>query len=201
MPLPMRSTNSQAVRTKPPEMVWQILLWLGVVLLAGVLLVVALPIRVRCSWQSDPAKRAIVLLRPFGGVAPAFRIYDSARKASVRPEKSAKKRKKKPGRRGFGLRQIALSDVTDLLDRLIHAFQIEELRGDAEFGLGDPADTGQVFGQLTPLVYSTGSHLQLRPNFVETCLRGNALLQFRFTLLGLIWPLVRFGWRVMGPAR
>lgn len=180
-------------------MVWQVLLWLGASLLVGIFLVVILPIRVLCTWQSDPAKRAVVLLRPFGGVFPAVRVYDSARKRADKPERRASKPKNK--RRGPRLRGIAVTDVTELLDRLLHAFQIEELRGNAEFGTGDPAETGQLFGQLTPLVYSTGSRFQLRPNFAETCLRGNALLQFRFTLWGLVWPLVWFGWRVMGPVR
>jgi len=182
-------------------MVLQILLWLGVVLLAGTFLVVVLPIRVLCTWQSDPAKRAIVQLRPFGGAFPAIRVYDSTRKDAGKPEKSAKKRETRRGGRGLRLRRITVADVTELFDRLIHAFQIEELHGVAEFGVGDPAETGQIYGQLTPLVYSTGSRLQLRPNFTEACLRGDALLQFRVSPAGLIWPLVRFGWRVMGPIR
>jgi len=182
-------------------MVWQVLLWLGASLLVGIFLVVILPIRVLCTWQSDPAKRAIVFLRPFGGVFPAVRVYDSARKGAAKPEKPARKPGNKSGGRRGHLRRIAVADVTALLDRLIHAFQLEKLHGVAEFGTGDPAETGQLYGQLTPLIYSTGSRLQLRPNFSETCLRGDALLQFRFTLLGLIWPLAWFGWRVMGPVR
>lgn len=180
-------------------MVWQVLLWFSVALLAALFLVVILPVRVLCTWQSDPAKRAVVLLRPFGGVFPAVRVYDSARKRAAEPERRASKPKNK--RRRPRLRGIAVTDVAELLDRLIHAFQIEELRGDTEFGTGDPAETGQLYGQLTPLVYNTGSRLRLHPNFAETCLRGNALLQFRFSLWGLIWPLVWFGWRVMGPVR
>lgn len=183
-------------------MIWWALLWFCVVLLVLVVLLVALPIRVRCMWQSGPDKQASVLLRPFGGASPAIRVYDSTRKRPAAPAKPRKKKRRNGrGRGGVRLRGIALSDVTRLLDRLIHAFQIETLHVDAEFGLDDPADTGQLYGQLTPLLYTTGSHLHLRPNFTETCLRGSALLQFRFTLLGLIWPLVQFGWRIMGPVR
>lgn len=182
-------------------MVWQILLWLGVVVVAGIALVVALPIHVRCLWQSDPAKDTTVLLRPFGGVFPAIRVYDSARKTDSKPKGRAKHRHRDRRNRGLRLRRLPLSDVIDLLERLIHAFQIERWHVDAEFGLGDPAETGQLYGQLTPLIYAGGSHFLLRPNFAETCLRGTALLQFRFTLLGLIWPFARFGWRMMRPDR
>ncbi len=182
-------------------MVWQFLLWLCLALLAGVVLVVVLPIHVKCLWQSDPAKQASVLLRPLGGVFPAISVYDSTRRTRPKRRKRAEKRRKDRDRRQFRLRRVDLSDVADLLDRIIYAFHIERLHVDAEFGLGDPADTGQLYGQLTPFIHASGLHLDLRPNFAEICLRGTALLQFRFTLLGLIWPLIRFGWRVMGPGR
>lgn len=182
-------------------MVWQILLWSCAALFSGFVLVLVLPVRVQCTWQSDPAKHAMIHLRPFGGVFPAICVYDSSRKKTDNPKPPRRKHKKNRKTGGITLRSIALSDVVDLLTRFMHAFQIEVLQLDAEFGLGDPAETGQLYGQLTPLIYLSGPHVRLTPNFAETCLRGRALVHFRFTLVGLMWPFVRFGWRVLRPVR
>lgn len=184
-------------------MVLQILLWLGVVLLALLGLLVFLPIYFAVKWQSDPVRRTSVLVRPFGGVSPEITVFDSTRK---RPGKDKPFDRKKPHRRKFGrqkkgrpLRGNVVTEALALLRRVLGAIHIDALRVDAEFGLGDPAETGQVFGQLCPVIYGTGADITLRPNFDTACLRGSGLARFRVTPVAVAWPFALFGWRVFGP--
>lgn len=179
-------------------MALQVLGWLGVIVLGLLILLIILPVRIVVSWQSDPARRATVLLRPFGGVFPAISVYDSTRKTT--PDPPARPTRKRRGR-GRRMRGNVVGEVTALLRRVLAAIHLDALMLDAEFGLGDPADTGQLFGQLCPLIHATGGHVQLRPRFDGACLHGTALAQFRVTPLALAWPFVGFGWRVFGPRR
>lgn len=185
-------------------MALQLLLWLGVVLFTIVALFVLLPIRIVMSWQSDPAKPTTLLLGPFGGVSPLIKVYDSTRKRIPKPKKPRAKARR-PQRKARGprlkMRGNAVAEFLRLLGRLLEAVQIEKIRGDLVFGLGDPAETGQLYGQLCPLVYTTGGHVHLRPDFEVACLSGAALAQLRVWPIGVIWPFVSFGWRVFGPLR
>ena len=184
-------------------MALQVLLWLGVSLLVLVIFLVITPIHVVLFWQNDPAKRATVLLRLFGGVSPTIKVYDSSK--LPKPDKPARKHSKqkrgRTGRQRWNLRGDILPEAMTLLRRVLGAIHIDLLHLDAEVGLGDPAETGQFYGQLCPLIYTTGGHVTLRPNFERACLQGTALAKFHFTLLGLFWPFVRFGWRMFGPVK
>ena len=186
-------------------MALQFLLWLGVILLCLVVLFVSLPIHVALSWQSDPVMRSIVLLRPFGGAFPPIRVYDSTRKRKEKPAKpkTQAKPERKPERRGRGLsaRGNLVAEAVTLLRRVFGAIHFDGLHLDAEFGLGDPAETGRVFGQLCPVIYGAGADVRLRPNFDRACFHGSALAQLRVTPLAIAWPFVGFGWRVFGPGR
>lgn len=186
-------------------MVLQILLWLAVVLLVIFTLTVIMPIHVVLSWQSGPAKHATVFLRLFGGTSPVVRVFDSSKptkaKAKEMPARKTRKRRHRTGKHGWVPHGDLLAEGMALLRRLVGVVHIDQLQLDAEVGLGDPAETGQLFGQLCPLIYATGGHVQVRPNFDTVCFRGSALAHVHFTLIGLIWPFVRFGWRVFGPIR
>ena len=179
-------------------MALQLLLWLGAGVLSCVALIVVVPIHVTMSWQSDPAKPSTVLLRPFGGVSPPIKVYDSSKPARAR--KSRRKSRKSHKRDGTLPRKI-FGEGLALLRHALGAIHIDRLHLDAEFGLGDPAETGQLYGQLCPLIYTSGGHVTVRPNFDRACLQGSALAQLHFSILGLIWPFIRFGWRVFGPQR
>jgi hypothetical protein len=183
-------------------MVFVVLLWVGVALLMIIALIVLLPIHVVLSWQSDPAKPSTALLRLFGGVSPAIKVYDSHKppKAKMKAAHKAPKRRKKRGR-GWVPKGDMLAEGMALLRRLLEAVHIDALRLDAEIGLGDPAETGQLYGQLCPLIYTTGGHVFVRPNFETACLQGSALAQLHFAPLGLIWPFARFSWRMFGLVR
>mgnify|MGYP001818779644 CR=1 FL=1 len=185
-------------------MALQILLWLFVSLLGVIVVVMVTPIHVVLSWQNGPAKRALILLHLFGGVSPAIRVYDSSKpaKKDKKPARKPRKRKaRKTAGQGWMARGNILSEAVTLLRRVLAAIHIDVLQLDAELGLGDPAETGQLYGQLCPLIYASGGHVRIRPNFERACLQGTALAKFHFTVLGLFWPFVRFGWRVFGPMK
>ena len=181
-------------------MALQVLLWLCGVVLALVVLVAVLPVHIALSWQSDPVRRTTVVLRPFGGVSPPMRVFDSIRKPRPAAERTARKTGKSP-RSPRNVRGRILSDAVTLLRRVLGAIHFDRLHLDAEFGLGDPAETGQLFGQLCPLIYGAGADVRLRPNFDQLCFHGNALAQLRVTPIAVVWPFVGFFWRVFGPRR
>ncbi|MFT7147060.1 MAG: hypothetical protein ACJASZ_001942 [Yoonia sp.] len=184
-------------------MALQVLQWLGASLLVLIIFTMIMPIHVVLSWQNDPAKRATVLLRLFGGVSPTIRVYDSTK--PQKPNKPARKRRKrqlrKTGTQGWAPRGNMPTEAVTLLRRVLGAIHIDVLHLDAEVGLGDPAETRQLYGQLCPLIYTTGGAVTLRPNFDRACLQGTAVAKFHFTLLGLLRPFMRFGWRAFGPVK
>ena len=169
-------------------MALQILLWFGVSLIVLVIFLVITPIHVVLSWQNDPAKRATVLLRLFGGVSPTIKVYDSSK--LPKPDKPARKHSKQKrgqtGRQRWNQRGDILREAVTLLRRALGAIHIDLLHLDVELCLGDPAETGQFYGKLCPLIYTTGGHVTLHPNFGRACLQGTALAKFHFTLLGLL---------------
>ena len=185
-------------------MVLQILLWLVVAVLVMLALLVSLPVYVQVSSQSDPVRRTTISLHPFGGVSPPLRVFDSTRKRKKRtpkpkPKRTDRKTSKRGRAGGLSPRGNIVVEAVTLLRRVLGAFHIDALRVDAEFGLGDPAETGQVFGQLCPVIYGTGANVTLRPNFNEACLRGSAMARIKVTPIAVAWPFVGFGWRVFGP--
>ena len=69
------------------------------------------------------------------------------------------------------------------------------------FGLDDPADTGLIFGLITPAVYGLGSetcHVSVEPDFSRRRFAGQAEVELEFTPVAVVWPAIRFGlqlWR------
>ncbi|MGJ8623103.1 MAG: DUF2953 domain-containing protein [Yoonia sp.] len=178
------------------------LLWLGLALLAVAALLVLLPVYLALSWHSDPAKPSTVRLRVFGGLAPAIKVYDSTAKSTKqKPAQKPRKRQRKPFGRRWKPHGDILAEALSMIGKLRDAVRFDALHLNAEIGLGDPAETGQLYGQLCPLIYTTGGRVTVLPNFETSCLRGSALARLHFTLLGLIWPFVRFGWRLFGPGK
>lgn len=173
--------------------------WLCGILLAAIVLLLVLPMRLRLSLRTDPAFRSFLVVWPFGGTIFPLRVFDTTRKGKTTPDKPAKKRRKR-SRSGRG-RAEALLTLPQTLGRMIRSIHFEELRINGEFGLGDPAETGQLYGQLTPIIYTTGHAITLRPNFDQACLHGRADAQVRVIPIAFLWPIAGFLWRMFGPWR
>jgi len=179
------------------------LFWLLIALLfllAGLLIA---PVRFWVSLNADPGLRLVIIARPFGGVLPPLRIVDSTRKRKTKDKDVKKKRTQKKRKRRFVLRGPALvAALPDLISGLLRSIRIDSLSLIGEFGVGDPADTGHLYGILTPLIFGTAAkpdtRIIIRPNFDNRCLSGALETRLSMIPATLISPLLGFAWRVFG---
>jgi len=88
---------------------------------------------------------------------------------------------------------------------IFHHIHVSELSVDADYGLNDPAETGQLSGLLMPLQYAhllpRRVSLNLRPDFTQSCLKGTLTAGIHVTVAAFFIPIMRFGWRAFGPVR
>lgn len=167
---------------------WALLAAVGAVVLA----VLCLPARLEVSAGSDPL-RWRVGLRLAAGLVPAIRVTDSAR---PKPQKH-KAARPLGADRGRRMLPAALRLVRDL----VAVLTVETCAGHLRFGLGDPADTGQLFGAVLPLQLAWPERLTLTPDFDGLCLAGQVNLCLKVLPVRLLPPLVRFGWAIARPVR
>ncbi|MCK8462455.1 DUF2953 domain-containing protein [Aliiroseovarius sp. S1339] len=89
----------------------------------------------------------------------------------------------------------------DIWDRV----RVDAATLDLRFGLDDPAETGQAFGQMTPLIYGTSAaprvHINVDPAFDRAILKGRVALDLSFVPFMLVPPFIRFGWSAFWPDR
>ncbi len=178
------------------------LLWLFGLLLVVAILSIATPMRLRVSAETDPVLRSRVVVRPFGGICLPIPVYDSHRaRKQRRPEKASPRKgrtEQKPKRR---MNSGVLRRIPATFRRMLRAIHVDRLVIDGEFGTGDPAETGQIYGQLTPLIYVGGCDIHLRPNFEMACLRGRAEAQLSLIPVAFLWPLAGLVWHMFRPIR
>lgn len=100
------------------------------------------------------------------------------------------------------MRRLAAA-VPDILAGLIRPVRLEHLAGRAEIGLADPADTGRLYGYLTPVLYglphSAPDTIQITPRFDGPHAEGHVEVRLRVVLAAWIPPGLRFGWQAFGP--
>jgi len=184
-------------------MILTVLLWVVGVVVAILAALILTPIRVHARVSTSPRLRYRVEVRVLGGMAPrfAFTSREGPRKPKLKKLAPKKKKRKKAGIRLYGGGKA--SAILDLIGGILAAIHFEHLKLDTEFGLPDPADTGQIYGFLTPLQFALplpqDGLVTLRPNFAEACLKAEADAALRFTVAALFPPVARFAWRVMGP--
>lgn len=176
-----------------------ILVWLVAALMAVFVLLLVTPLRLQLSLQRDPALRSSVVAWPFGGSFFPVRVFDSRRKRA-RPDQP-KAARKKTHRHRRPPRADVISTLPGVIHRTLATLHVEALTIRGEFGLGDPADTGRLYGQLTPLIYAFPGDITVRPNFETTCLSGQANTVIRVIPIAFLWPSAGFLWRMFGPFR
>jgi hypothetical protein len=177
-----------------------VLLWVLAGLAGLVLAVLVLPVRLRIVAATVPAPRLRLRLSLLGGLFPAIPLVDSARAPGPdrpAPPRRRRKRRRSGARRGPALRR--LRGVPDLARAILGAFRIRRLRLDADFGLGDPAETGIAYGLLAPLVHAGA--VTLRPDFSGPRLSGSVDAEIGLVPARLLPPLLRFAWRNIGTGR
>lgn len=188
-------------------------MWFLIVLISLIVLLVFLfSIPLGMSFRLDTEDRPVFKLQ--------FRwLFDLLRKSIVpRKEKidlPAKKvktgpQKKKKSRKAM-IRIISRLITRSLLARIkkfvleiLSCMQIKNFRADFSMGTGDPADTGILFGFLSPLLISLPNTLNfyvlLEPDFSpEPVIRGTSLGQVRLIPARLVWALLKliFSWSVL----
>ena len=185
-------------------MILTVLIWavLAVVVILAALILT--PVRLHVHASTAPILKYRAEVRLLGGMAPPFAIADSAwpRKPRARKRKT-KKVRKKPGTRLAGGAGKA-SAVFELIIGLLREIHLEHFKLDAEFGLLDPADTGQLYGSLTSFQFGAphpeNAYISVRPNFAKACFNGNIDVSLRFAVAAFLPPAVWFAWRIFGPA-
>lgn len=173
---------------------------LGLAVLAALML---LPVRLMVRAGSSPA-RLVVRLRVMGGLLPWLTVLDSDRPRGAAPApddqpEDAPSRRLDRARAGRLLRALP-----GLLRGLLGPVRIERLWLDARVGLADPADTGALYGALTPLVYGLGPALgagvRLVPDFSGPVLAGEGEAVLSVVPARWLGPVARFAWAGFGPA-
>lgn len=174
------------------------LLWLlGLVVL--VLLVLLLtPVQLSLRAQSEPRPRLRIGAAPLGGLVSPIPVYDSARGKRPKAETKPRRRREEVRRRraGEGLPAGAAQAFARLLAELFARVSFDHLRIEADYGLGDPADTGQLFGWLAAISPVLGPRpgvsVDLRPDFERAVLSGALDAAVRVTPAALVPSGLRF---------
>ena len=182
-----------------------VVLWVLAGLVGLILAVLAVPVVVRVRATTEPRARLRVEAGPFRAWVPGVTLVDSA---APRKNPGSKEKKARPGGGGgpgkARLRRM-LAAAPDLVRGILSKFRVEHLRADAEFGTGDPAETGALWGALTPVLYAVpgggGAGVSLRPVFDDRIFSGEVDVAVRVVPLSLAGPLLAFGWAVVAPWR
>ena len=178
-------------------MVWAVLFWVLVALLAAVAALLCLPVRLRLFAKSEPARVARVDLGLLGGWVPWIALFDTER---PKRRKAKQKREKKRMSRKRRRRGRIPRGLPGLLRGLLAQVRVERFELDCTFGLGDPAETGQLFGVLAPLQYGTawawgpGTRIALVPDFDRARLDGRADVILSLVPIRWLPPVLRFAW-------
>jgi hypothetical protein len=172
------------------------LLWIAAALIGVLLLVLLTPWHVRVRGRTMPLDLRL-RLSLLGGLAPGIPIPIRRSKDRDRPRK--KKRKPRKDRRYRGTPR----GLRDLILGLLSALRLRNLRLSGRIGLPDPADTGTLWGALTPFIYGLSAphrRIDVAPEFSGACLDldGSGDLVIRPTRLlraGLAFAWANRGWR------
>ncbi|MEZ5660527.1 MAG: DUF2953 domain-containing protein [Burkholderiaceae bacterium] len=189
---------------------WLVLAIIAIILIA-VILVLAIPVHLQLQAASAPERRVLIRLGLFDGHVRWISLVDSSRppkdndRRHERSNKARKHRRSKARRRNLISRIITAGP--DLVRGLLHSISFERVRLNCRFGLDDPADTGQVYGLLTPWLFATplgwsqAGPVRVTPVFDRRCLEGDADIALVVTPWRFVPPALRFVWRALGPWR
>ncbi len=178
-----------------------IVLWATLALATICLAALLLPVRIEMHIRTEPRLRYGMILRPFFGRGPGFSVTGAAWRKRKPPRKQKSRTSRVSAKRGRAMIRAA----PDLLRGLLDSVRLETLRLDATFGTDDPADTGHLFGFVSPVLYglppSDKYHVRLRPDFNGPVFDGSFEAHLRVLPFWIAGTLVRFGWRVFWPGR
>ncbi len=174
-----------------------IALWILVAIVCALGLVLIIPVDLGVRATAGQGAALQVSLAPVAGKLPPISIVDTAR-GKGRPKPTPKARQRVSGRSGRG--RALLNAVPRLVVELVAAFHLRSVTANVIFGLGDPADTGRLYGALAPLAFGLSAwpanRIQLQPDFENAVVGGQIDLRLRVRPGALILPIMRFAWHV-----
>lgn len=183
-----------------------ILFWICVSVMVLLGLALVTPALFRVYLTNSPHFAYRVEMRAMAGLAPCLILARG-------PQQGVKAKQKtepaKPGRRrsfpNHQIRGALIRALPRLAGDILRQIHLSELHIDADYGLGDPADTGELSGLLMTLQYSNplpaSCSLNMRPDFTRPRLEGSLTTSLRLTVAAFLIPALRFAWTVFGPRR
>ena len=183
-----------------------VLFWLLLAVLGLVGLVLITPVLLRVHLTNSPLFAYRVEMHALGGLAPRLTLAkgpseDVFAKHKAKQAKPKQRKSSRPKRMNGAL----IRALPELVRGILRHVHVAELHIDADYGLGDPADTGQLCGLLMPLQYASplpaSALLDLRPDFTRACLKGSMTAAVRVTVATFLVLVLRFAWRAFGPGR
>lgn len=163
-------------------------LCLGIVILA-----VVLPVRLEIRVDKTDAWGFAAKLRPLGRLGPPISLRRRRKRKDAQPEKQSKRKHSPVSRDPAGFAKSVLRLAFEVLGKV----RIEQARIRAQFGLGDPAETGMLYGRLVPVLIATdrlrAPDVMLIPDFDQAILRGHAAVTLSLVPAAMIGP----GWRFL----
>ena len=188
---------------------WGVLIVLALTMSALAILLLT-PLHIRISGKTGTPPVVNADLRTLWGLSPRLRLpltglatptETVAKKEKDRPDNSKRKARSSPSGR---LSTHSFRAIADFLSSELSRIHIDRLHANAVFGLADPADTGQLFGMLTPLIYGLPGDrvdLALAPDFSGPRFDGDGEARLHFTPAALIVPVIRLALRLKGVTR
>jgi len=178
------------------------LVWVLLAAVVLVLLVAALPLCLELALDKREAWAYRAVLHPLAGLGPRIVLSDGKEGSRSKTPKPDKKRAKAHAFwRDDTMRSVRA--VTRLATGILRRVRIDNVVLDMKFGLGDPAETGQAFGMLAPMIYGSvalpRTCLRVEPDFGRITLRGHGRFAVSLIPITLLPLLARFGWSVFGP--
>lgn len=177
-----------------------VLLYCALAIVALVAVALFMPFGIKFEAVKDGTLKWTLNVQPFGRFGPMVRVPKSKTSKPAKtkkPSKSSRRHLRNP-------RQIAGAGIR-LGSDLLAAFHIRNFAIDVRFGCNDPADTGYIFGMITPLLYGTSGfqrvHMHADPVFETEVFEGRAMIDVSIVPIKLLPPIFRFGWQAFGPSR
>jgi hypothetical protein len=172
------------------------LIWIAAALVMLVLLALLMPWHLRFRGTTAPLALRLHL-RLLGGYAPGIPIplTRSTDREGAREQRQKRKTRKPRRKRAMprGLR--------DLVFGVLSAFRVQRLRLTGRIGLHDPADTGTLWGCLTPAIYGLSGgerRIDIAPEFSGACLDLTGSGELVIRPLRLLRAGLAFAWANRG---
>lgn len=179
------------------------ILWLLAAVLLVLLLVISTPLRIELRAIAEETFRFSIAVRPFGRFGPRVSLSDRPSGSRKSANATSRKAVNRALRRPAAPRMFRA--VARLLTDILYRVRIRGVSLDMRFGVGDPGETGQIFGLMAPLIYGLSgvprANIAIEPVFDRIILNGRATVDVSLVPALLLPPFARFFWAVFGPVK